>query len=344
MSVYKLNELNKDSKGGSEMMMFGLVERIQKVRPDLFDGIQLISSRVRDLEKDKYKIYWLHDLPQDPETVHLKDPASRARFDQLVFCGNWQFQQYRTILGVPFDERTAVIETAIEPFKQPSREDKNPETINLIYTSTPQRGLAILVPVFVELAKLYPQLRLHVFSSFEIYGWKDADKPFEPLFKTCREHPQIIYHGFQPNEKVREQLTKTHILAYPSIWEECNSRSLIEAMSAGCLCVHPNFGGLPDTAGGMTRMYPWHSNINNHANIFYLVLKQAIDGWINEFNEVYDVMTFVKTYADIRYNWDKIVDNWIGLLESVKYRPKVQPVSHPGVVPGNAIFTYSSSR
>ena len=47
----------------------------------------------------------------------------------------------------------------------------------------------------------------------------------------------FVYHGFKSNDKVREALQNAHILAYPSIWEECNSRSLIESMSAGLLCV-----------------------------------------------------------------------------------------------------------
>lgn len=307
--TYDKNELNMKSRGGSELMAERLYERID---PELMDQFQLILSRVRDLDENKYRIYWLHDLPWDPELQHLSKPGSVDRFHKIIFCGHWQYSQSMNVLNLPFSPDIHVINTGIVPFDYNVKEN---DTIRLIYTSTPQRGLDILVPVFDALCKKYSNIHLDVFSSFKIYGWEDADKQFEPLYQACIEHPNITYHGFQPNEVVREYLAKAHILAYPSTWMECSSASIIEAMSAGVQVVAPNFGGIVDTTGNLGLHYPWVEDKNLHAQMFYNIMSHVIESVTDQGQQ--DYLRFIKMYADQRYNIDKIAASWDGLLRSI---------------------------
>jgi UDP-glucose:(glucosyl)LPS alpha-1,2-glucosyltransferase len=310
--AFQENEISIKSQGGTEMVKRGLAERLPE---GLADDFQVICSRVRDLEEDKIRVYWLHDLPEDPETSHLKDPKSRERFHKLVFCGHWQYNQYITKLGIPQDDKCVVIETPIEPIPLVPKEK---ETINLIYTSTPQRGLELLYPVFEKLCEKHDNIHLHVFSSFKIYGWEEADSRYEKLFEKLKNHPKVSYHGFAPNDTVREYLQKSHILAYPSIWSECNSRSVIEAMSAGVMCVHPNLAGLSDTSGGLTFMYQYDQDVNVHANKFYHALDHAIEVVNND--DMQNYLKFVKMYADSRFSWAKIVGQWEDVMTTLKFR------------------------
>lgn len=324
---FEVNEISANSKGGTELMRMGLEERLD---PALLEDFQIICSRVRKIEEDKIRVYWLHDLPEDPETNHLKGSASRDRFHKLVFCGNWQYNRYRDYLGVPHNDTGIVLETAIDPIDY-KLINKSKDEVRLIYTSTPQRGLELLVPIFIELCKKHDNIVLDVFSSFNIYGWSEADKPYEQLFEMCRNHPKINYHGNQPNEVVREALAKAHIHAYPSIWMECNSRSVIEAMSAGLLCVHPNFAGLPDTAGGLNFMYQWDEDTTAHANRFFHSLDNAITT-VNQ-EELQNYLKLVKIYADSRYNWSKVSSQWSDLLQELKHRyPTAESRKLPGVM------------
>lgn len=313
MGIY-FTEMQKKANGGTEQTC-RLVE--SKLDPELLKHFQIIPSRVSELLEDKIRVYWLHDLPHDPETKHLADPNSRDRFHKLIFCGNWQCNQYVNFLGVPQNQKIAVLETPIVPIDL-DWSTKDSEQIRLIYTSTPQRGLALLAPVFDALSKEIPNLHLDVFSSFQIYGWTEADKQFEELFNWCKTHPNVTYHGSQPNEVVREYLQKAHIFSYPSIWQECNSRALIEAMSAGLLCVHPNYAGLADTAGGLTAMYQFTDDVNYHCNMFYQLLKNACTIVKNEQTKSY--LRFVKAYADSRFNIDKIASQWTGILEDLVHQ------------------------
>ena len=310
--MFEENEISIKSKGGTEMVKRGLAERLPE---GLADDFQVICSRVRKIEEDKIRVYWLHDLPEDPETNHLKDKSSRDRFHKIVFCGHWQYNQYIAKLGIPQDDRCVVIETPIDPIPLIP---KSKEEIRLIYTSTPQRGLELLYPVFEKLCEKYDNIHLDVFSSFAIYGWDEADNRYKELFDKLKAHPKVTYHGFADNETVREHLQKSHILAYPSIWSECNSRSVIEAMSAGLMCVHPNLAGLSDTAGGLTFQYQWDQNPQVHVNKFYHALDHAIEVVNNE--DMQNYLRFVKMYADSRYNWSKIAGQWEDVMNSLKAR------------------------
>ena len=306
---FEENEISEKSNGGTEQVKRQIAERLD---PDLVKEFQVIASRVRTIDPSKIRIYWLHDLPEDPETNHLKNADSRARFHRLVFCGNWQYNRYVNILGIPQTDQCAVLDTPIVPFPVV---DKPSNKINLIYTSTPQRGLELLVPVFEKLAETNPDIHLDVYSSFNIYGWPDADKRYEELFERCRKHPQITYHGAQPNEAVRDALQRAHIFAYPSIWQECNSRSLIEAMSARLLCVHPNLAGLSDTSGNLTAMYQYNEDANKHANLFYAILQNAIN--IVHAEQTQNYLSFVKAYTDTRYSIDKVTAQWKDLMTAL---------------------------
>lgn len=309
--AFEENEISEKSQGGTEQCKRAIQA---KLPPELVDNFQVICSRVREIQNDKIRIYWVHDLAHDPETNHLKDASSRDRFHKIVFCGHWQYNQYLDYLGIPQDHRVQVIDTPIETFKdlKPKKKDG---PIRLIYTSTPQRGLQLLVPVFTKLTEKYENIHLDVFSSFKIYGWDDADKQFAEVFDICKSHPQITYHGFAPNEEVRKAYEDAHIFAYPSIWPECNSRSLIEAMSAGCLCLHPNFAGLSDTSGNLTAQYQWDQDSNVHANKFYQLLDHSIQIVNND--DVQNYLQFVKMYADTRFDINKIAGHWQDMMQAL---------------------------
>jgi len=306
MIGFEENEISKNSNGGTEISKRSIANLIDD---NLANEFQIIASRVRDLNPEKIRVYWQHDLAEDPEVQHLKNHNSLNRFHKLVFVSNWQLEDFHTKLGLPLNENVQVIENPIVPIEAHQKES---DKVNLIYFSTPQRGLELLVPVFEELSKKHDNIHLNVFSSFKIYGWDNADQAYEPLYKRIREHPKMTYHGFANQDTVREYLKKSHILAYPCIWKETSCRVLIESMSAGLMCVHPNLAALPETSAGLTTMYQFNEDVNKHANLFYNYLDHAI----NKVNtqEIQNYLKFPKSYADFKYNLPKISSQWENMM------------------------------
>jgi UDP-glucose:(glucosyl)LPS alpha-1,2-glucosyltransferase len=310
MKGFEENEISSKAQGGTEIAKRKLAEILDQ---DLLDNFQIICSRERQLDESKIRLFWCHDLPEDPESAKFRNTEWRDKYHKFVFISNWQYQRYNLIHGLPMDNKSVILESGIEPAPEV---EKPKDKIRLVYTSTPQRGLEILVPVFERLAETQPDIHLDVFSSFKIYGWDEADKQFEPLYDKIRNHPQMTYHGFVSNEKLKEHLNSAHIFAYPSIWVETSCRAMLEAMSARLVCVHPNLGALPETSGGLNVMY--HGNMEDktiHASLFAGNLNAAIQ-LVREDNEK-SMLAFNKVYVDSRFNIEFIKNKWNAVLRDL---------------------------
>lgn len=298
------NELSVNAKGGTELMLEALHSNIPK---DLMDYFQIIPSRVREVDDTKIKIYYLHDLPGDPESEHLRN-GGWNRFDKLVFVSNWQMQAYQKHYGLPW-YKCVVLHNAIEPIPYIQ---KPTDKLKFIYHTTPHRGLNLLLPAFDMLSKKYDNIELDVYSSFKIYGWEQRDEPYKELFEFCKNHPKINYHGSVPNDQIRSALQQAHFYLYPNTWLETSCISLIEAMSAGVFCIHPNYGALYETASNWTWMYQWQDNERDHIKSVVELTSSAIEMYTE--NDVQKTLLAQKAYTDAFYGWPNRKNQWINLL------------------------------
>lgn len=306
------NELNVNARGGTELMGKRIDDMIH---PDFKERVQIIHSRVRELDESRVPILVLHDLAQDPEVQHLRNGGWK-NFGKLVFVSHWQQQEYNTRLGVPF-EAGVVLRNAISPIREHA---KPKDKLRIMYYSTPHRGLNIAYAAFDELYKEYGDLiEFNVFSSFDLYGWEKRDEPFKPLFDALKNHPGVNYSKSVPNETIREELTRSHIFAYPSIWQETSCLCLIEAMSANLTCVHSSLGALPETSMGLTNMYPYTESVQDHLDRFYMNLKDSIESYYSNSDKL--IIPYsnrpVKSLVDQVYCIGSRAFQWNLMLEDV---------------------------
>lgn len=327
MTAFEENEVSKNAHGGTEIAKRRLSELID---PELQSHFQVIPSRIRELNPEKIRILWCHDLPRDPEVQQLRDENFRNQFHAIVFISNWQYQQYQDVLGIGYNHMYRVLESAIDRVDDIGDIAKpaGPK-ITMAYTSTPQRGLGILLGVFDKIWQTDNDLHLDVFSSFKIYGWNEP-KEFEHMYEFIRSHPGMTYHGFKPNDEVRKALRATHIHAYPSTWPETSCRAMLEAMSAGCLCVHPNFAGLTDTSGGLNFMYAGDQDPQTHAGRFNAALTMAVQLMRENSEFTQARLKFNKGFVDTRFNVKVVSDGWSLLMkELVERYPTVESRKPP---------------
>lgn len=286
-----------------------MADRINSLPPELLSHFQIIHSRVRELDQSKKKIYVLHDLAGDPEVEHLKN-GGWQRFDKLVFVSHWQQQMYNVQLGVPFSAGI-VLKNAIEPIPEHKKPD---DKVRLMYFSTPHRGLELVYPAYDKMYKKFgDKIELNVFSSFDLYGWEVRDQPYKQLFTKLTEHPGINYSKSVPNTKIREELMRSHILAYPSIWQETSCLVLIEAMCAGLTCVHSSLAALPETSMGCTYMYDYTENVGAHLSRFEQTLESSIEDVMDGFEVSPERVQFLNT----TYEWAWRYTEWNNLLTSL---------------------------
>lgn len=262
-------DLSRNARGGTEMMR----ERLLSAVPSsLLDKFAIHFSRPRQIYDDVKNIFYAHDLAADPENKILSN-GGWNQFAKLVFVSHWQRDQYITMYNIPYSKCTVIenaIETEFEYIKRPNG------PIRFIYHTTPHRGLELLYPIFDALSKEFDNIHLDVFSSFEIYGWKERDKPYEKLFRDLKSHPKVTYYGTRSNEEVLAALSQSHIFLYPCIWVETSCIAMIEAIKSGCTVIHPSLGALPETAGGATIMYDYNEDVNAHANAAHKLTRAVL--------------------------------------------------------------------
>lgn len=310
-------DITSSARGGTELMAERMVKDLDR---SLLEKFQIVHSRVRDLDRSKKRIFVAHDLPGDPESAFLAN-GGYNQFDLLVFVSNWQMQKYIEYYGIPW-YKCRVILNAIDPISSScdhrTYTDFDDEPVKLVYHTTPHRGLDILAQTFYDF-KVEKKLNitLDVFSSFEIYGWKQRDEQYQQLFEFLKNTPGVTYHGSVEHEKLNELLPHYDIFAYPSIWPETSCLSLMEAMAAGLICVHPNFAALPETAAGLTAMYQWRENKRDHAKAFSEALEKSIKT-VRDFDwHGSEAQRIQMTYAEYAYGWSNRIDTWNETLRSL---------------------------
>jgi glycosyltransferase involved in cell wall biosynthesis len=196
------------------------------------------------------------------------------------------------------------------------------DTIRLCYTSTPWRGLEVLLEAW-EILKP-KNAELHVFSSCKIYGeeFGKTDFQYEHLYNKCNELPGVVYRGSIANEDLRNELHEFDILAYPNTFEETSCIAVIEALCTGLRVVTSNLGALPETTEGWARMYPYLANPNLHAEAFAKILGEEIE-LIRE-NKLEEHLTNqVNTYTS-RWSWDYRIKEWEKYLDELYQTYKLQ--------------------
>jgi glycosyltransferase involved in cell wall biosynthesis len=318
-----LDAVSKKAMGGTELMRKWLFAEMEKREPGLIDKFQWISTRVRGLEPDKQRILWIHDLANDGEVQHLKDKENWNKFERIIFVSHWQQFQFKTYLGFPY-EKGIVIQNAIHPIPKHEK-PKVDGKINVCYFSTPHRGLELLLNAWEFMRdKLKEGLNaeLNVYSSFKLYDRGHLDEQFRHIYKRAAEMDGVNYHGTVSNDEIREALKTQHVMAYPSIYEETSCITLMEASSAGCLCVVPNLGALPETGANFPWMYGYEEDPEKHAQVHGHILGRAIEHFWDD--DVQNLLKIQCSYFDMFYNWDLRAGQWQQFLHAIEDPPEVK--------------------
>lgn len=299
------DSLSINARGGTELMK----DRFLKVvKPR--DNIQIYVSRIEEpLDLSKIRIYWAHDLPGDSGANFLKENWNM--FHAFVFVSKWQMEQFISFYEI--DRKIChVIENCLDSSMPTHKNERS--FINLAYWSTPHRGLEILVPVFKALSEKHRNIHLDVFSSFNLYGWPQRDESYQRLFQECKDHPKITYHGCVNNDMLIQLLPEIDIFAYPSIWPETSCLCLIEAMSAGKICVHSDLAALPETSMCLTDIYKYSPVMLDHANVFYSILDHIIEN----FDQFSEKSSLLPSYVNEKYSLERFGQLWETLLQDLE--------------------------
>jgi UDP-glucose:(glucosyl)LPS alpha-1,2-glucosyltransferase len=301
--------------GGTELqynLLFKFVDN------NLLNKFQITTSVPEKipLAQDKINILWVQNSYDQPNLVPwFMNKDNHKKYEWYVFNSHWCAEKYRMTFNVP-SEKCVVIKNAIEDFPDKQNVYKKGDPINLIFTSTPWRGLSVLLGA-MQLIK-NPLIKCHVYSSTKIYGtdfYEKTDESYHPLFEQAKQLKNVEYHGFASNKEIIEKLKECHIYAYPNIWEETSCIAAIEALSFGLHGIVTNYGALFETCSEWPTYVQYNRDYRNLAASF----AYAIEGIAERLHTdgmqelLKSQMNFYKKF----YNWESRKYEWSQFLEGV---------------------------
>ena len=299
-----LKKLNNECFGGSENQLRLLLEHL----PDeSFKNINLVLNNTdpKLIENNKINILWMQHFVNQEEARNLGSKKYIDQLDFIVFNSHWNFEKFVYQFKVP-ENKCVVIRNAI---KKIEFEEKPKDKINLIYHTTPWRGLDVLLKVFKNLN--IENVELNICSSTKIYGKKFDDaygKKYEKVFEECKKTKNVNYFGFITNEEIVKLLKKMHIYSYPSIWAETSCISAIEAMAAGCEIVTTNLGALYETCSPFGTFVGFDRNLKNLEKKYKDILENSIKNYWSAENQ--KKLKLQQEAINSLYSWNTRSNEW----------------------------------
>jgi glycosyltransferase involved in cell wall biosynthesis len=276
------------------------------------------------LDQDTRLLLWTGHSIHQPEVESLAEEGVHSLFDAIICVSEWQRSEYIGKFGIPSD-RIYVLRNAISPFFQSLffSEDtflqNKLKPLTLAYTSTPFRGLNVLIDVFPEIRASVPEVTLKVFSSMKVYQVSEEidQNQFGILYQKCQEMEGVEYVGSLPQAQLAQQLCQVTALAYPNTFPETSCIAVMEAMASGCGIITSHLGALPETTAGYGYLVPYGSDRHTYHKQFIQTVVDFLVFCHESPEEFYQKMQHQIAFVNESYTWPARAHEWTQILGSV---------------------------
>lgn len=304
------NELFKPNSyvfGGTEYMVSLFKKHIEPELPILksYNCILLPGylPSIQELILDEREIIlWIHNPLNQFEPQLLLDlthPKISEKIKAVIVVSNYLKSIIVNELNIN-KNKVFVIYNVIEPILNNIERFKQVDTPKIIYTSSADRGLDILLE---SIPKIKENIEVNIFSNY----YPDIDS------MDINYDSRINFYGLTPRKTVRKALSESHIFAYPCTFNETFCISLGDAISANCLPVHTDQAALVEI--GLRKGMVYEFPKNNHVDKFSEILEEAI---LRIKSNCYDPKDNANNINE-RYSLQKFKTNWFEFTQQHLY-------------------------
>lgn len=290
------------------------------------DGVQWKPFwEFNPLDKQDIVVVWRHprvidyDINADKVMVDVHDMLPEAEFtkdrlekiDKIFIKSDFHRSIYPNIP----DEKFAIIPNGIE--SEVFAEDKERDQYLMVNTSSPDRSLDALIPIFKEVKKQVPEARLKW-----AYGWGVFDTVATPEMREWKEKIQkeieqtdgIEELGMISHSEVADLYKTAGVFAYPSEFAEIDCISLSKAMAGGAIPVTTDFAAMGGKQGFGEFIHSDKTLDNwNETWTYGIKDEEKQNAWVNacvrQLTEPGDRKAMRK-WAQQTFEWSNIVDQW----------------------------------
>ena len=187
----------------------------------------------------------------------------------------------------------------------------------LIYSSSPDRGLELLLSLFPKIKEKVPQAKLDIFYGFENFQDQVYIKKIMNLINTTEG---VTYHGRVGQDELARAFKRSTIWAYPTWFQETFCITALEAMAGGCVPVTSNYWGLTDTIKEGGILLPMHNDASTvHTSEYQtkwveecvrlLIDKEYLNYWQKKGKER------IK-----RFTWEEVARQWVSYFKNKTWK------------------------
>ncbi len=296
------------------------------------DGVVLLNSpkpglTLRPLLRSETPlVLWTQHAHDQPAVQPLGRAGVRDVFTGFAFVSDWQRTGYEQKLGID-PAKARVMRNAISPsFRGQFAAGENILAAKtrppvLAYTSTPYRGLDLLLHLFPDVRRRVPGIVLRVYSSMQVYQMaSDKDEnEYGLLYEQCRETDGIEYVGSLPQPELARQLREATLLAYPNHFAETSCIAVMEAMAAGCRIVTSDLGALAETTAGFGRLIPVPTSDDwlDYSEKFTEAVVRSLDDCGKNPHQSNELLSRQVAHVNAEYLWERRAAEWEAWLQTL---------------------------
>jgi glycosyltransferase involved in cell wall biosynthesis len=261
-------------------------------------------------------IYWTGDASNQPCLENFGHPALQENVDRVFCVSKWHRDSFIRKFGLDPEKVIATRNGFSSSLL--CRGPRN--AYRCAYTSTPFRGLEILLKIFPEIRRHRPTAVLDVFSSMKVYGWSSEEdrKSYGAIYDAANQDG-VTWHGSVSQPDLFRSLTQTGLLLYPNTFDETSCIAAIEAQAAGCVVITSARAGLKETvAHGETGIcIPGEPQTLEYQRTFV----DAVLGVMSNPELFARLSAAARTRARGFYSWDLIAAEWTRVFEQMPAQP-----------------------
>jgi glycosyltransferase involved in cell wall biosynthesis len=270
-------------------------------------------------------IFWTGDAFDQPALKNFGHESLQANID-LTFCvSEWHRETFVGAFALR-PEKVVATRNGFNP--ELIRNDQTRDWLRAAYSSTPFRGLDLLLKMFPEIRRQVSAFSLDVFSSMKVYGWNsDQDqRAFGALYNAAKDSG-VNWHGSVPQPELLEHLGRTGLFLYPNTFDETSCIAAIEAQASGCVVVTSAKAALNETVEhgrtGICIQGDPKSTQYQHEFITTVCALLQNRSLLERFSGAARDRAFQK------YTWSSIASEWTTILQSMPAEPVHARLSGP---------------